>query len=309
MRSLKDIENSIAKAKIHTNEKANREVLDDLLERLADAERAWVKAQERAAPGGPTIWRRQCWRRAGYLAAACLVLTSWSVCFVSQRQIKDLEDELESARRAVVSPPIEDPVTINVYLTEHQEVVARQASLSTAAPRPLQMRFGHEDLLYYEIYDEPESIQPGVIFRGRPSQRPSAASESPAITNGQTLTPFEARQIADFDLVCPAWLRPCYRLDEIRRIEDRDALQLLYTDGINSISLFEQPLNGRRGLGPEDFREYVVYRNDTRAGGAILTWRDDALLYVLVGNAEISQLMDMAQSVNAAKMKGMTNDS
>ncbi|MBN1360720.1 MAG: hypothetical protein JW993_09020, partial [Sedimentisphaerales bacterium] len=104
-----------------------------------------------------------------------------------------------------------------------------------------------------------------------------------------------------FDLVSPAWLRPCYRLDEVRRIEGRDALQLLYTDGLRSISLFEQPLDGRRGLGPQDFREYVVYRNDGQAGGVILTWRDDALLYVLVGNAEISQLMDMAQSINAAK--------
>jgi len=90
-------------------------------------------------------------------------------------------------------------------------------------------------------------------------------------------------------------------LDQIRRIEGRDALHLLYTDGINTVSLFEQPLEGQRGLAPHDFREYAVYRNKGQAGGAILAWRDDTVSYVLVGNAEMSQLMDMAQSINATK--------
>lgn len=268
---------------------------------LADVERALAKARERATPAVPPTWRRAFWPSLAYLAAASLVLASASVGLVSYRRIRDLENELEAARRATVTAPAEDPATINVYLTEHQEVVAQQASLNAAAPRPLQMRFDREDMLYYESYDEPKFMQPGLIFRGRPSQREIDSSESPAISNGHTLTLSEARQAADFDLVCPAWLRPCYRLEEIRRIEDRDALQLLYTNGISSISLFEQPLDGRRGLGPQDFREYVVYRNNGQAGGAILAWRDDALLYVLVGNAEISQLMDMAQSISAAK--------
>ncbi len=268
---------------------------------LADVEQALAKARERAAPARSTTWRREVWRRAGYLAAAFLVIAAWSVCLVSYRRIRDLENKLESARRAMAFTPAEDPATINVYLAEHQEVVAQQASLNTAAPPSLQMRLDQKDLLYYEIYGEPESMQPGLILRGRPSQQAVDSPESPAISNGHTLTLSEARQVADFDLVCPAWLRPCYRLEEIRRIEDRDALQLLYTNGISSISLFEQPLDGRRGLGPQDFREYVVYRNNGQAGGAILTWRDDARLYVLVGNAEISQLMDMAQSISAAK--------
>jgi hypothetical protein len=78
-------------------------------------------------------------------------------------------------------------------------------------------------------------------------------------------------------------------------------MQLLYTNGINSISLFEQPLDGRRGLEPKDFREYAVFQNKGQAGGTILAWRDDALSYVLIGNAEMSQLMDMAQAISAGK--------
>jgi hypothetical protein len=78
-------------------------------------------------------------------------------------------------------------------------------------------------------------------------------------------------------------------------------MQLLYTDGINSVSLFEQSLDGQRGLEPQDFREYAVYRNKGQAGGTILAWRDDVRSYVLIGNTEMSQLMDMAQSISAGK--------
>ena len=78
-------------------------------------------------------------------------------------------------------------------------------------------------------------------------------------------------------------------------------MQLLYTNGINSISLFEQPLDGRRGLSRQDFREYAVYQSKGQDGGMILAWRDDALSYVLIGNNEMSQLMDMAQSISAAR--------
>jgi hypothetical protein len=88
-------------------------------------------------------------------------------------------------------------------------------------------------------------------------------------------------------------------LDSIRRIEGRDALHLLYTDGIHTLSLFEQPLDGNRGLGPQDFREYAVYRRAGQRGGTILAWRDHALSYVLIGNIDMAQLMDMSQSISA----------
>ena len=71
--------------------------------------------------------------------------------------------------------------------------------------------------------------------------------------------------------------------------------------GINSISLFEQPLDGQHALEPKDFREYAVYQNKGQAGGTILAWRDDVLSFVLIGNIEMSQLMDMARSISAGK--------
>jgi hypothetical protein len=199
-------------------------------------------------------------------------------------------------------PEPDDSTTINLYLREHQDVVARHASLSPAQPEPMQIRVSQDDILYYELLDDqPETIRPGIIVRGAPSQRELGSPEAPAISNGHTLTLSEARNTADFALQAPARLHPGYSLDQIRRIDGRDALQLLYTDGINSVSLFEQPLDGQRGLSRQEFREYAVYRNTEQRAGTILAWRDDALSYVLIGNTEMTQLMNMAQSISATR--------
>ncbi len=161
------------------------------------------------------------------------------------------------------------------------------------------MRVSPHDFLYYEFLDDgPEFVRPGIIVRTPPVQRDAPSPEPPLIANGYTLTLSEARKAAGFDLVAPARLHPAYRLDSIRQIEGRDALHLLYTDGVHTLSLFEQPLDGDRALGPQDFREYAVYRREGQRGGTILAWRDHALSYVLVGNIEITQLMDMAQSIS-----------
>ena len=196
----------------------------------------------------------------------------------------------------------DDSATINFYLKEHQDIVAQTVSANISTPPAARMHVNRHDVLYYEFLDDPyEFARPGIIVRGPSSEQPTTLPELPAIANGHTLTLSEAREAANFDLVSPPRLHPGYMLDQIRRIDGRDALHLLYTNGINTISLFEQPLEGQRSLAPQDFREYAVYRNDGQAGGAILAWRDDTVSYVLVGNAEMSQLMNMAQSINAAK--------
>jgi hypothetical protein len=237
---------------------------------------------------------------AGKIAAAFLIVSSLVACFVLSGKVSDLKEEL--ARRDVKLVRTDDSATINFYLEEHRDLVARHASAIQAAPQPAQMRVSPQDILYYESFDdEPEYMSPGIIVRGPSSQNQIGSPEAPVISNGHTLTLPEAQKTADFELKAPARLFPGYSLDQIRRIEGRDALQLLYTDGINSVSLFEQPLDGQRGLSHQDFREYAVYQNKGQAGGTILAWRDDALSYVLIGNIEMSQLMDMARAISAGK--------
>lgn len=257
----------------------------------------------------PNIQRMIFLSKIGYLAAALLVIFSWAAFFVMSGKVKDLKEKVDQARRDVavaqqnIAPAqTDDTATINFYLKEHQDVVARYASVSPAAPQPAQMHVNRDDILYYEFLDDgPDFMSPGIIVRGPSSQRQIGSSEAPIISNGHTLTLSEARNTVDFKLHAPARLFPGYSLDQIRRIENRDALQLLYTDGINSISLFEQPLDGQRGLSHQDFREYALYQNKGQAGGTILVWRDNALSYVLIGNIEMSQLMNMGRSISAEK--------
>jgi len=193
-----------------------------------------------------------------------------------------------------------DSTIINLYLKEHQNVAARTVSMSTPAPPAARMHVSPHDFLYYEFLDDgPEFARPGLIVRTPSVQRDAPSPEPPLIANGHTLTLSEARRAATFDLAAPPRLHPGYRLDSIRQIEGRDALHLLYTDGIHTLSLFEQPLDGERGLGSKDFREYAVYRREGQRGGTILAWRDHALSYVLIGNIEMAQLMDMSQSISA----------
>ncbi|KPK36439.1 MAG: hypothetical protein AMJ65_16180 [Phycisphaerae bacterium SG8_4] len=246
-------------------------------------------------------FRRLVW--AGGLAAACLIIFSLLIALIrSQKEVMDLKYELDLARHDAATVETYDSAIINFYTREHQDLVARHASLSPAQPDPMQIRVSQDDILYYELLDgQPETMHPGIIVRGPSSQGQISPPKAPVISNGHTLSLSEAKETADFDLVAPRWLHPGYELDQIRRIDGRDALQLLYTDGIRSVSLFEQPLDGQRGLEAKDFREYAVYRNTEQAAGTILAWRDHELSYVLIGNADMSQLMDMSQSISAER--------
>ena len=246
-------------------------------------------------------FRRLVW--AGSLAAAFLIIFSLVIVLIrSQKEVTDLKHELELARHDAATAGTEESAIINFYAREHQDVVARHASLSPAQPEPMQIRVSQDDILYYELLDgQPETMRPGIIVRGPLSQGQVSPPKAPIISNGHTLSLSEAKETANFDIVAPLWLHPGYEIDQIRRIDGRDALQLLYTDGNNSVSLFEQPLDGQRGLEAKDFREYAVYRNAEQAAGTILAWRDHELSYVLVGNADMSQLMDMSQSISAGR--------
>jgi len=271
------------------------EPLDATLEKSSKLETAQINVRS---------WRkfqRLVW--AGGLAAAFLIIFSLVIALIRfQREVTDLKHELELARHDAATVETDDSAIINFYAREHQDVVARHASLSPAQPEPMQIQVSQDDILYYELLDgQPETMHPGIIVRGPLSQGPIGPPKAPIISNGHTLSLSEAKETANFDLVAPLWLHPGYEIDQIRRIDGRDALQLLYTDGIKSVSLFEQPLDGKRGLSHHDFREYAVYNNTEQEGVTILAWRDNALSYVLIGKTELSQLMDMALSISAGR--------
>ena len=294
MKSAKNIKQSIKKLTVESSDQIHDRILQKLLRKLDQSER-------QAAVKWTSIWEMIVKSKVSKIAVALLFISSWVACFVLSGKVTDLKDELEQARRDIALARTDDSATINLYLREHRDVVARHVSLP-ARPQPAQMRVSQDDILYYEFLDDgPEYMRPGIIVRGPLSQGQISPPKAPIISNGHTLSLSEAKETANFDLVAPLWLHPGYALDQIRRIDGRDALQMLYTDGINSVSLFEQPLDGQSGLEAKDFREYAVYRNAEQASGTILAWRDHELSYVLIGNADMSQLMDMAQSISAGR--------
>ncbi len=200
------------------------------------------------------------------------------------------------------SPEIRaDSTTINFYLKEHQGVVSQTVSANLYPSTAAHMRLERRDIFYYEFFgDRPEFTRPNIILRGPAYQRKIISQDSSAISNGHILTLSQARKTINFDLVAPSRLHSGYILDKIRKSEGRNSLHLLYTNGINTVSFFEQPLEERRRLEVQDFREYAVYhQNDGQVGNTILAWSDDALSFVLIGNTEMHQLMDMAQSISA----------
>ncbi|MFB0554195.1 MAG: hypothetical protein ACETWQ_12885 [Phycisphaerae bacterium] len=295
MKSAKNIEQSIKKLTIESSDQIHDRILQKLLGKLD-------QSKEQTSVEWKNIWEMIVKSKVSKIAVALLVISSWVACFVLSGKVTDLKDELEKQRRDITLARPDDTTTINLYLREHQEVVARYASTSPVTSQPAQMRVNRHDILYYEMFDDqPAYMRPGIIVRGPSSQRQISPSEAPVIFNSHTMTLTEAQKTADFDLVLPSWLHPGYKLGQIRRIEGHDALQLLYTDCINSVSLFEQPLDGQRGLSRRDFREYAVYQNKEQVGGTILAWKDDVLSYVLIGNTEMSQLIDMAYSISAGK--------
>jgi hypothetical protein len=198
----------------------------------------------------------------------------------------------------------DDSTTINFFLQEHQSAVPQTVSANLTPSETWRMHVPRDDLLYYEFFDHrPEYARPGVIMRGPQLPQKKIELEEPVISNGHVLTHKQARKALNNKLVAPARIHPGYILDKVRKIEGRNSLQLLYTDGINTISLFEQPVEGEQRLAAQDFREYAVYQDKGQSGGTILAWSDNTISYVLIGNAEMSRLMDMAQFIRATNKR------
>jgi anti-sigma factor (TIGR02949 family) len=203
------------------------------------------------------------------------------------------------------APPDDDLATINLYMTEHQEAVLQTASAETAERQPARITLSRDDIMYYEYIDEYRQIsRPGVILKGPTSPRePGQAAPDSGLSSAKTLTLSQARQAVTFEPVAPSRIHPGYILDTITKVSGRESLHLLYTNGIDTFSVFEQPLGGNQGLAAKDFREYAVYKSSVpaegagdRAGTTILAWKNTHVSFVLIGRADMSRLMEIAQA-------------
>lgn len=200
---------------------------------------------------------------------------------------------------------------ISFYLKEHREAVSQAVSTELPVQPSTRVHVGRDDILYYEFLDDFSRFsRPGLILRGPISQREISLSKTPTISKGRILTIPQAQNAVDFDPVVPPQLAPGYILDSIRKIDDYNSLHVLYTKGKDTISLFEQPVSGKGVLAVQDFREYAVYSKVEPDAGSegqgrwtILAWSSGTVSFVLIGKEDMSQLMDIVQSVSSAKKK------
>jgi hypothetical protein len=205
--------------------------------------------------------------------------------------------------------PEDDLATINFYVTEHQEAVLLAASTVSAVQQPARMTLSRDDIMYYEYIDDYRRIsRPGVILRGPDSIRDAeTAAPDSDLAGAKALTRSQARAAVGFDAVAPSRVHPGYILDGITKVAGRNSIHLLYTNGIDTFSVFEQLLDGEQGLAAKDFREYAVYKSSTpaegprnRAGTTILAWKNTHVSFVLIGRADMSRLMEITQAFTDA---------
>jgi len=213
-------------------------------------------------------------------------------------------------QKPLPAPPDDELATINFYMTEHQEAVLQAASIDSAERPAARVILSRDDIMYYEFIDDYRRIsRPGVILRGSASLRDSGlAAPGSGLSSAKALTLPQARKEVSFDPVAPSRIHPGYILDTITKVAGRESLHLLYTNGIENFSVFEQLLDGDQGLAAKDFREYAVYMSSSpaeiagnQAGTTILAWKNTHVSFVLIGRADMSRLMEIAQSFTDAR--------
>lgn len=286
-RALRQLQNLSGVLQTWKAEELPRGLYDRLKSRLESRKSWWRKYLTPAFAGRATL-------RFAEIAAVVFITLAVSRYF----------------QKAAVAPQDDDLATINLYMTEHQEAVLQTASVESARPQPVRVALSRDDIMYYEYIDDDRQIsRPGVILRGPTSPRQSSgrAAADSGLSGAKALTLSQARQAVSFEPVAPSRIHPGYILDTITKVAGRESLHLLYTNGIDTISVFEQPLGGNQGLAAKEFREYAVYKSSgpaeasgNQAGTTILAWKNTHVSFVLIGRADMSRLMEIAQAFTDA---------
>ena len=216
------------------------------------------------------------------------------------------ETPLETRQRSI---PYQEPggVQIGFYIAEHESALKQasfqRASISPGAPFWIPLR--RENLLYYDTISggsEEAQGSSGLILKskngwGKETSGEEKTESRAGISDGEVLRLAEAREAVSFDIVAPATLCEAYRLISVRKIPDKEYVQLVYSSGRNTISLFEQPITGGERLNREDFREYILRLTKNNERIAVLGWHTEQAVFNLVGEMSLPDLMKVADEI------------
>ena len=216
-------------------------------------------------------------------------------------------------------------IQVEFYLIEHERsslqlASIRNASLSSQPQQKFSLR--KDDLFYYEMVGGARS-EAGLIMRGRSdwhkssnhkaddkTQRVDLQSED--VSNGDTISLEEAQRLVSFGIIAPPLIDTDYTLTGVRKIKDnvlffrkavlakkykRECVQVLYSNGRDVFSLFQQPVGAREGLDRWDFREYIVGLGKNGERTAVLGWYTGEFVFNLVGEVDTARMMGIADEI------------
>ena len=226
----------------------------------------------------------------------------------------------QPSQTAITESSKGEKVTINFYLKEHEHAVmqversdicAKPSRVSgprigadySTQPSQRGIELGYEDVFYYDSVrgmDE-ESLRERGVFLRAPHHSSVPARRKPSrltdITNGHNLNIQKAQESVRFRIVAPQMLNPGYFLENIRKVEGKDCIQLIYSNGISTLSLFEQALESKEKLHSGDFREYVMYSEGNGASVNIIGWNSAEVSFTLIGEEDLSHLMSIIRAI------------
>ena len=163
------------------------------------------------------------------------------------------------------------------------------------------IELGYEDVLYYDAVRGSEFLGERGVFLRAPRHRSFPVRGepfiAPHIANGHKLDLQKAQEAVGFKIVVPQTLYPGYFLESIRKIEKRECLQLIYTNGISTISLFEQAVGSKEKFQSGDFREYVMYSQKGGEPVNIIGWNSAEVSFTLIGEEDFSHLMGIIRAI------------
>lgn len=135
---------------------------------------------------------------------------------------------------------LDDLTMINLYMEQHRGATDQIASMEHSFQPVGQKLMSRRDILYYEFLDDNSKFRGrGIILKGPQSSLETDISKVPSISKGRTLSLAQARRAVDFELVAPPQLHTRFELVSIRKIENFNCLQLLYSDSLGTLSLFQ----------------------------------------------------------------------
>ena len=180
---------------------------------------------------------------------------------------------------------------IKRYATKHR--IAQSGTLTLTSLASARPAVGVEQWIAYQIL-QGSKFQKGLIFGNswEWSDEPIDLAEQ---LSDVPITRAEAEREMPFTVIVPSYLHPGYLLDGMRRLGKKEALHLVYTDGIDMISVFEQQFSEKYRLNDAILQQHAIQQKDGNAETVVLSWIVGDVSFSLVGEGSMPKLIKIVE--------------